>query len=319
MTSKSLFLDNRPIPAITSLMPDQPLVEVFGYPIDDQSESAVRFRTDRLCPFGNKVPNCTKDRISDPLGVCSIYEGDSPTIVCPVRFREANLIASHAADFFFPEGTTWTTLPEVRLKDGNGKAAGNIDMVLVAYDDRERVTDFGSLEVQGVYISGNLRNPFTHYMKDPVNRATMNWKSEKNFPRADYLSSSRKRLAPQLIYKGGILHAWGRKMAVAIDKHFLSELPELPRVVKKDADVAWLIYHLERGAERYELKKLETIYTKFIPALETITKTVPGKESDFKQTLQKKLDEKLGGDQTEIPSIGLGMQDIFEAENDHAD
>jgi len=40
---------------------------------------------------------------------------------------------------------------------------------------------------------------------------------EKNYPGPDYLSSSRKRLARELIYKGGIFQAWGKKMAVSIE------------------------------------------------------------------------------------------------------
>src|SRR5947209_822841 len=44
-----------------------PLVEVFGFPVDNFSEEADRYRTKKLCPFNNKVPNCTKDKASDPL------------------------------------------------------------------------------------------------------------------------------------------------------------------------------------------------------------------------------------------------------------
>ena len=40
--------------------------------------------------------------------------------------------------------------------------------MLVAYDEQRNITDFGSLEIQGVYISGNLRRPFVHYMEDPL-------------------------------------------------------------------------------------------------------------------------------------------------------
>ena len=39
----------------------------------------------------------------------------------------------------------------------------------------------------------------------------MDWSSQHNYPNPDYLSSSRKRLAPQLIYKGGILKFVGQK------------------------------------------------------------------------------------------------------------
>jgi hypothetical protein len=138
-------------------MRDQPLAEVFGYPITNQSNEAKRCRQHALCPFGNRVPNCTKDKANDPLGVCSIFDGEKVVITCPVRFRERWVIAEDAASFFFPKGARWTTLTEVRLKDKHGNSAGNIDVVLCAYDDRGRVTDFGALEVQAVYISGNVR------------------------------------------------------------------------------------------------------------------------------------------------------------------
>ena len=42
----------------------------------------------------------------------------------------------------------------------------------------------------------------------------MNWKDQPNYPRPDYLSSSRKRLAPQLIFKGGIFNTWKKKTAL---------------------------------------------------------------------------------------------------------
>jgi hypothetical protein len=152
------------------------MAEVFGFPIDNNSPDAIRYRGKRLCPFNNKVPNCTKDKANDPLGVCSVHEGESIAITCPVRFREDWLIADDAAAFFFPTGATWTSLVEVRLKDKRGQSAGNIDVVLVSYDDRGRVINFGSCEVQAVYISGNVRAPFEYYMEDPDSRFDMNWR-----------------------------------------------------------------------------------------------------------------------------------------------
>ena len=112
-------------------MPRQPLVEVFGFLVGDKSSEADRYRQDRLCPYHNVVPSCTKDKAENPLGVCSIYYGEIPTIICPIRFRQGWIIASNAARFFFPEGANWTSLSEVRLKDRDGKSAGNIDLVLV--------------------------------------------------------------------------------------------------------------------------------------------------------------------------------------------
>lgn len=278
-------------------MPLQPMAEVFGFRIDDVSPEAQRHRQNRLCPFNNRVPSCTKDKANDPLGVCSIYHAAQTAITCPVRFRQDWLIATDAAAFFFSEGTNWTSLTEIRLNDGYGKSAGNIDVVLVAYDQQGQITDFGALEVQGVYISGNIRRPFAHYMQDPQSHTQMQWAGQRDYPRADYLSSSRKRLAPQLIYKGGILNFWKRKMAVAIDSGFFAELPALPQVSAQLADVAWLIYDLRFNSAtgRYQLVNTQTVYTQFTTALQLITTTIPGTESDFLRVLQRKLDEKQIG------------------------
>ncbi len=275
----------------------QPLAEVFGYPITDHSAKAQRFRAHKLCPFNNKIPNCTKDKAKYPLGVCSIFHNNQPVITCPIRFREDWLITDNAASFFFKTATSWSSLTEVRLNDADGKSAGNIDIVLVAYDNNGKVIDFGALEIQAVYISGNVREPFEHFMTDPVANAGMDWRTQPNYPRPDYLSSSRKRLAPQLLFKGGILHSWKKKTAVAIHKSFFATLPRLKQVEKSEADIAWLIYDLvlstEEGTERYHLKIIDEIYTQFESALLSITTATPGDIENFIKLLQKKLDDQL--------------------------
>ncbi|MCR4293386.1 MAG: NotI family restriction endonuclease [Candidatus Kuenenia sp.] len=275
----------------------QPLAEVFGHLVNDQSPKANRYRSGRLCPFNNKVPNCTKDKAKNPLGVCSVFHDGSPAITCPIRFREDWLITDDAASFFFGDGTAWSSLTEVRLNDANGKSAGNIDVVLVAYDDNGRIFDFGALEIQAVYISGNVRDPFEYYMKNPKAHAQMDWSTQPNYPRPDYLSSSRKRLAPQLLYKGGILHSWHKKTAVALNKSFFETLPSLKTVSKSKADISWLIYDLqlvkEEGHERFKLTKTEEIFTEFEPALISLTNSSPGNIDNFIMLLQEKLDEQL--------------------------
>jgi len=277
----------------------QPIAELFGFPPDSNTEDAQRYRRNRLCPYNNKVPNCTKDSVIDPLGVCSINHGNDLAVICPIRLRQDWIIADQAAEFFFPVGTQWTTLVEVRLKDKNGKSAGNIDVVLVAYDDNGIVTDFGSLEVQTVYISGNLRRTFFKpLMENREEYFNLDWQhSRKKNPSPDYLSSSRKRLAPQLIFKGGILKAWNRRQAVAVHRAFYETLPDLPEVSKDIADIAWLIYDLifDKVQQRYNLVLIRTVYTMFRSALNKITISKPGPVDDFIANLQSKLDAKLEG------------------------
>lgn len=210
-------------------MTKQPLGEIFGFPVNNVSAQAEHYRQNRLCPFNNKVPSCTKDRANDPLGVCSVNHNDGPVITCPIRFRQDGRITVDAKDFFFPTGTAWTSLVEIGITDGDGLAAGNIDVVLVSYDDQGRLTDFGALEVQAVYISGNVRKPFEYYMQNRKSERAMDWSGMPLYPRPDYLSSSRKRLAPQLLYKGSILNGWGKKQAVAVQRSFFATLPTLPK------------------------------------------------------------------------------------------
>lgn len=136
-------------------------------------------------------------------------------------------------------------------------------------------------------------------MGDPQSRASMDWSSGPNYPRPDYLSSSRKRLVPQLVYKGGILHSWEKKIAVALNKSFFATLPALKQVPKDEANIAWLIYDLELRAEeshgpgRYYLTKVDEVFTEFEPALLSITTPLPGRVEDFIKLLQEKLDEQL--------------------------
>jgi hypothetical protein len=274
-------------------MATHPLAEIFGFPYQDLSSQATRYRTHKLCPYNNKVPSCTKNSVTHPLGVCSVFENDRPVITCPIRFRQDWTIIDDAAAFFFPSHTPFTSVSEIRLNDAHRETAGNIDFVLVSFDDHGNITDFGALEVQAVYISGNVSKPFQSYIKTYHTQTDFHWKESV---RPDYLSSSRKRLVPQLLYKGRILRAWQKKIAVALQDSFYATLPELPAVPPQEADIAWIIYTLEihPTTQTYHLTHKQTVYTQFQAALETMTTPQVGDVHDFIQVLQKKLEEQEG-------------------------
>lgn len=280
-----------------------PLGEVFGFPVENESEKAQRYRNQKLCPFNNKVPNCTKDKANNPLGVCSVWHNGVSVITCPARFREDWIIIEKAANFAFGPEATWTSLSEIKLLDKNGQSAGNIDFVLVRYNEKGQLIDFASLEVQGVYISGNLRNPFDEYMKNKSK--DFQWPRGYNYPKPDYLSSSRKRLIPQMLYKGGIFQSWRKKQAVALQKSFFDTLPSLPVTTEEKADVAWFLYDLEFNAERMsnDLVLKDIVYTEFEPALLRVTTPEPGDVTDFVRILQGRLDEHLDRNSPDAPSL----------------
>lgn len=205
-------------------LPSHPLAEVFGYSYADMSKKAVAAREGTLCPFDESGAKCRKDKADAPLGVCSMYHAESLVTICPNRFRENWIIAKHAAEFFFDSDSDCTALKEVRLKERSGRSAGNLDLVIVKQDSKGHVTDFGAVEIQAVYVSGNIRRPFEYYMENPVDRWKMDWTQGRHYPRPDFLSSSRKRLSPQIFYKGQILKAWGKRLAIGIDLPFFKTL-----------------------------------------------------------------------------------------------
>jgi hypothetical protein len=59
--------------------------------------------------------------------------------------------------------------------------------------------------------------------------------------------------------------------------------------------------------EHYELFRERTIYTRFEPALNQITKSRPGKMEDFMRQLQEKVDEKL-----ETPPTNRTIENPFD-------
>lgn len=273
----------------------QPLGEVFGFPIDNESDRAKRYRDNKLCPYNNIISNCTKNSIEFPLGVCSLNHKGKQVIICPIRFREDWTIISDAANFIFEGKTTWTHVGEVRLKDKHGKSAGNIDYVLVSYDNKGRVLDFGSLEVQAVYISGNLTGPFTAYLENPT--PDFSFLQAFKYPKPDYLSSSRKRLIPQIIAKGSILNQWNKKQVVALQTSFYNTLPALPEFERAESNFAFFLYDLvpDKITKVFSLKLQRIVYTKFESALEQIAKFEAGSITLFTDILQKKLDAKRTG------------------------
>lgn len=275
----------------------QPIAEVFGIPITDTSPAAQQYITDKLCPFHNKEARCTKDRKADPLGVCSVLEAGTAHITCPVRFRQDWRIIGDAAAFFFEPGARTEFVSEAYVKDVEGNTRGNADHVVLKLDANDNILDFGSLEVQAVYVTGNIRNPFTRYMETRDPRFT--WPGP-NYPSPDYLSSV-KRLAQQIYVKGSILKGWNKKQAVALQTSFYATLPQLDRVPKEQADIAWLLYEmrLDQARNRYDLVLVDTVYSLFEEALERISVPKGGDIEPFMATLRDKLRRKRRGLPTE--------------------
>jgi hypothetical protein len=135
-------------------------------------------------------------------------------------------------------------------------------------------------------------------MSNPGRRQSFDWAGHPNYPNPDYLSSSRKRLAPQLLFKGGIFRAWNKKVAVTLNRRFYETLPTLREVAPAEADIGWFVYDLVKNEteNRFKLCRCKSIFTKFDESLEKITRSEPGDIAEFVEHLQEKVDEKLDED-----------------------
>ena len=271
-------------------MSNQPLAEVFGYPIDNLDSEAINHREHKLCPFGNIVARCTKDNVLNPLGVCSIFEGTKPVITCPVRFRQDMIFAQHIAECFFPQAESWALLPEIRLVDKYKKRVGNIDYCIVHYDEFDTIIDFVTVEIQSVYISGNISKPFESYIQDHQQGAIFNWSGQAFYPRPDYLSSSFKRLVPQIVVKGAIVKQWQKKQAIVLQKSLFENIGPLPEVLSQQADLVWFIYDLVlTQSNTYNLELVTIIYTDYLAVINQLTMYEAGDLDEFLNQLQQKF------------------------------
>ena len=108
-----------------------------------------------------------------------------------------------------------------------------------------------------------------------------------------------------MLYKGGILKAWNKKQAVALQTSFFETLPKLKEAPQSKADIAWLLYDLklDKKSNRFKLTQNRIVYTEFQSALKQITTADPGKIDDFIDILQQKLDEKLEGNPPDAPTL----------------
>lgn len=293
-------------------------------PIHQQAQRDLS-TPDSIVPFQEQFAPCTKDSRKRPLGVCSVKAGDVAAITCPVRFSEGGVMLDTAAAWsaavlglqpgdLLPvsevrlvpaaeqgpeaeadedEQDDMLTVPEVVET-----SAGNIDYVLTNIDspnpgstrlDDYAVNAYAALEVQAVYISGNVRNLFTEFMGGDA------WDGQ-NAPRPDWLSSSRKRLVPQLAWKGSILHAWGRPIAVSVQAAFWDTMPYLQRVTTDAQDgkafqqVAWVIVDLKRKqpGDLYHLEHVQTVYSTFDAALTAATQTPAGSDRLVREAILTK-------------------------------
>lgn len=265
------------------------VAEIFGYDVADQSDAAWENRDARHCRFRNSP--CTKSSITDPLGICTLSEGETAAALCPVRFLEQNRIFTDAARLAFGLDSKFAVFPEIRILEippkvegKRAKKIGKVDFLLGRIDNGT-VTDFAAVEIQAAYFSGgSLRKVLAHYMAE---RSVEGLDTRR---RPDFRSCAQKRLIPQLQLKIPVFRRWGKKFFVVVDSEFFGSLPNFPETTPSNSELTWLTYPIVSEGGKFTLTNPKIIYSEWDEVQNSLREGKPPEPHEIVRELQAKLD-----------------------------
>lgn len=306
---------------IATLSPEER--QAFGRLAVRQSETAVRNLSDApLCPFlSTLLPGA---RCNKKGGVCSIrkyapgpgntgtaVDGDGIVTVCPSRFIQevaegkslfawisekmldiANPIIVKETPFLRKVSDTGHPIGAEEDEDGEEKKAGRIDWIVVNPASMNAAElEWAAVETQALYFSGGkMLVEFNAYAAAP---------SPLLFPigkrRPDYRSSGPKRLSPQLDVKVPVLGAWGKKVAVVIDRFFFENMNRLDEVYirgderarRDNASIVWFVVEYDGNLR---LRPYAVHYTTLDSSRKALNATEPLAKADFTNNLKAVID-----------------------------
>ncbi len=195
--------------------------EIFGYPVLNRSDEAMRIRERHWCPFQNARCNKKSRLIDFPFGVCSAEHNGEVHIVCPHRFDEQgsiqgiSTVLENIAKHYFGSFDNIIVFPEVRLPN-----VGNIDFVLAKHKRmKPEVEDFVLVEYQA--DSTTSTGGLVQGIQDFFDRD--DWQ-DKSYTFGMNTYDSIKRAITQLINKGVVYESWDAKCYWVMQEYIYANL-----------------------------------------------------------------------------------------------
>ena len=274
-----------------------PIVEIFGYPPDNESDEAKLCRGRYWCPFLDD--RCIKGGhgIPIPLGTCSVLSSYGPVVTCPKRFYgDGYALILGVASALLETESDIVIVPEVGMA-----SSSTFDWVAVHHDGTGNIKDYHGIEVQSIDITGSVRPYFEAYMQGEdtstiEHRHGINW------------ANVFKRGMPQFLAKAAILASYGKKLAIVVQDQLLDYINDRsdrmsiePEPLPHLANVVFLAFRLvldtDRNQYRLELdRRLPTssrrLETAFIAGL---LGRVPRRD-DFEHAISERLAQMVSGD-----------------------
>ncbi len=266
--------------------------EVFGHPIEEDSEEARRDRKRHWCPFVNERCDKKSRLLRYPMGVCSVRYGNDVIALSPSRFREDDIVFRNIADHYFGACSNIVILKEVNLQ-----GIGNFDFVMVKHKPLSlKVEDFVIVELQTAQTTstGKLVKALKDYTKgEDIGDRTYAF----GLNHADIW----KRTFTQILNKGIVIENWNAKIYWVVQEPIYADFLDRYRLTEmsyaEDHSIRFAIYDLKQVDNKYHLSqtRIESSTTKDLFSAFSSNPDIPPKDA-FLEKLSVKLQEKAYSD-----------------------
>ena len=189
--------------------------EVFGYSTVDKSTEAQSARGRHWCPFVNQTCNKQSRLIDYPMGVCSVHFNGEIIAVCPRRFLQARRVFHDIADTYFGTRNDLIVFTEVGLP-----TIGTFDYVMVKHRPiSAEIEDFVIIEFQTGQTTGTGK--LVEGLRDVMGGEDI---SGRTYGFGLNLYDIWKRSFTQILNKGIVMEAWGRKILWVVQQQVFGDL-----------------------------------------------------------------------------------------------
>ena len=238
--------------------PTEVLGEILGRPAAKGFDPAAH---DFICPFiGSKCTKRSASLGSEPYPVCSIRRniGGAPAriCVCPKRFYSIDLLTDIVGNCWPGEPPANPTIArEVKMT-----GFGNVDFVIADIGQEGAITEFLSVELQAIDITGSVMPAYQALRADRIAERRpsygLNW------------GNVYKRYITQLIRKGYFHHHWGTKIVAVMQDVVYDYICNWAEFMRSDdvkdsaVNIIFMAYRYENdpdnaGAQRLVLDTVE--------------------------------------------------------------
>ena len=264
--------------------------EVFGHPVDVDSERAREHRKMHWCPFVDAVCNKRSRLIDYPMGVCSVQYGEDVVALSPRRLLQDNIVFSDIADHYFGDRNDLLVFPEVSIP--GARSLGVFDFVMVKHKPMSReIEDFVAVEFQTGQTTNTGR----------LVEGLVDFVQGKDVRGASYgfglnLADIWKRTFAQILTEGIVMERWGHKIYWVVQEPVYQDLLDRYSLhgmsYDPDRNTVFMIYDLERTDDSYSLCQTR-VESAAIDSLFTAFRT--NLEIPPKQVFVNKLETKVEG------------------------